>query len=64
MLVYKVIVLQIPYDYKNKDIKEHLCGYFRKYEDMMEERSKAIKHFRDSDEYFYKVHVQNIMVKE
>ena len=33
MLVYRVIVLQVPYNYKQENIEEYFYGYFKNYED-------------------------------
>jgi hypothetical protein len=64
MLVYRVIVLQVPYNYKQENIKEYFYGCFKNYEDAKKEYENAVAHFKDDDNYFYKGHIQTIQVKD
>lgn len=64
MIIYKVVILQISYNYTEENIKEHLYGYFKS-KDMAEQIChNAKKNFENDSNYFYLEHITEIFVQE
>lgn len=64
MEIYRVVVLQVPYNYKNEKIEEYFYGCFKNYENAEKAYKDAIARFQDNDKYFYKGHIQTIYVND